>query len=82
VHLEFTLYFGEADAERAGELFSSASRALSDAGAFFSRPYGPWADLAYARCPDTVAALRKVKDMLDPDNVLNRGKLCFQKEVV
>jgi FAD/FMN-containing dehydrogenase len=82
VHLEFTLYYGEADRERAGELFASASAALSAAGAFFSRPYGPWADLAYARCPDTVAALRKVKDMLDPDNVLNRGKLCFQKEVV
>jgi hypothetical protein len=82
VHLEFTLYYGEADSERAGELFSSASAALSAAGAFFSRPYGPWAPLAYARCPDTVAALRKVKDMLDPDGVLNRGKLCFAKEGV
>jgi FAD/FMN-containing dehydrogenase len=82
VHLEFTLYFGPADRAKAGELFTSASAALAEAGAFFSRPYGPWADLAYARCPDTVAALRKVKDMLDPDGVLNRGKLCFSKEVV
>jgi len=82
VHLEFTLYYDSADAAKAGELFTSASQALSEAGAFFSRPYGPWADLAYARCPDTVAALRKVKDMLDPDGVLNRGKLCFTREVV
>lgn len=82
VHLEFTLYYGPADAAAAGELFSAASAALSAAGAFFSRPYGPWAGLAYARCPDTVAALRKVKDMLDPDHVLNRGKLCFTKEEV
>jgi FAD/FMN-containing dehydrogenase len=82
VHLEFTLYFDPADAGKAGELFSSASAALSEAGAFFSRPYGPWSDLAYARCPDTVSALRKVKDMLDPDHVLNRGKLCFEKEEV
>ncbi len=82
VHLEFTLYYDPADAAKAGELFTAASQALSAAGAFFSRPYGPWADLAYARCPDTVAALRKVKDMLDPDHVLNRGKLCFQEEVV
>ena len=82
VHLEFTLYYDPADAEKAGELFAAASRALSEAGAFFSRPYGPWADLAYARCPDTVSALRKVKDMLDPDHVLNRGKLCFEREVV
>jgi FAD/FMN-containing dehydrogenase len=28
-----------------------------------------------------VEALKKVKDMLDPDNVLNRGKLCFGGEV-
>jgi len=82
VHLEFTLYYGTADAERARALFSAASAALAEAGAFFSRPYGPWAGLAYARCPDTVAALRKVKDMLDPDGVLNRGKLCFSKEEV
>jgi len=82
VHLEFTLYYDPADAQRAGELFASASAALAAAGAFFSRPYGPWSGLAYARCPDTVAALRKVKDMLDPDGVLNRGKLCFTKEVV
>jgi len=82
VHLEFTLYHDPADAAKAGELFSSASAALSEAGAFFSRPYGPWAELAYARCPDTVAALRKVKEMLDPDGVLNRGKLCFTGEVV
>jgi len=82
VHLEFTLYFRPQDREAAGELFSSASAALSGAGAFFSRPYGPWAELAYARCPDTVAALRKVKAILDPDHVLNRGKLCFSGEEV
>jgi len=81
VHLEFTLYYDPADAAKAGELFTSASAALSEAGAFFSRPYGPWAELAYARCPDTVAALKKVKNMLDPDGVLNRGKLCFKEGV-
>ena len=82
VHAEFTLYFRPQDREMARALFTSASAALSEAGAFFSRPYGPWADLAYARCPDTVAALRKVKGILDPDHVLNRGKLCFSGEVV
>jgi len=81
VHLEFTLHYDAADAGKARELFDSASAALSGAGAFFSRPYGPWSDLAYARCPDTVDALKKVKNMLDPDGVLNRGKLCFKGEV-
>lgn len=80
-HLEFNLYYDpsdEADVEKAGSLFLDASRALSGAGAFFSRPYGIWSDIAYSRCPDTVSALRKVKNMLDPDGVLNRGKLCFR----
>lgn len=81
-HLEFTIYFNPEDAPKAREFHLSASRALSEAGAFFSRPYGVWSELAYARCPDTVRVLRKVKDMLDPDHVLNRGKLCFQEEVV
>lgn len=81
-HLEFTIYFNPEDRPKALELFDSASRALSEAGAFFSRPYGAWSDLAYARCPDTVRVLRKVKDMLDPDHVLNRGKLCFEIEGV
>lgn len=81
-HLEFTIYFNPEDAPKARELHLSASQALSEAGAFFSRPYGVWSEMAYARCPDTVRVLRKVKDMLDPDHVLNRGKLCFQEEVV
>jgi FAD/FMN-containing dehydrogenase len=82
IHMEFTLYYDPEDKEetaRAKKLFTDASRALSDEGAFFSRPYGSWSDLAYARCPDTVQVLRKVKDMLDPDGVLNQGKLCFKE---
>ena len=58
-------------------MWGAASKALSDAGAFFSRPYGPWSDIAYAKCPDTVAALKKVKGILDPKGVMNPAKLCF-----
>ncbi len=79
-HLEFTLFFDPADlaeAQRVEKLFGEASIALAGAGAFFSRPYGLWADVAYARCPATVEALRKVKGIFDPNGVLNRGKLCF-----
>ena len=81
-HLEFNIYFNPQDAEdssRAKALFDEASKALLEAGAFFSRPYGLWADLAYARCPDTVKALKKIKEMLDPEDILNRGKLCFKE---
>jgi FAD/FMN-containing dehydrogenase len=79
-HMEFNIYYDpndEADAARARDLHDDASRALDEAGAFFSRPYGAWSEMAYAHCPDTVLALKKVKEMLDPAGVLNRGKLCF-----
>jgi hypothetical protein len=81
-HLEFTLYYDSSDdieAARARLLFIDTSDTVSEMGAFFSRPYGPWAELAYAKCPDTVAVLRNVKKMLDPAGVLNRGRLCFQE---
>jgi FAD/FMN-containing dehydrogenase len=79
-HLEFTLMVDPADSERAGKvekLWHAAGKALSEAGAFFSRPYGYWSDLAYSKCPDTVTALKKVKGILDPKGVMNPGKLCF-----
>ena len=81
-HLEFDLFFDPADeaaAEKAEAAFRDASQRLARAGAFFSRPYGFWAEVAYSGCPDTVRALRMVKDMLDPGGVMNRGKLCFQE---
>ncbi len=81
-HLEYGLFFDPEDADAAAKaegLCREAAADLADAGAFFSRPYGGWAEVAYSRCPDTVKALRMVKDMLDPGGVMNRGKLCFQE---
>jgi len=46
-------------------------------GAFFSRPYGEISRAVLNRDAATVQALRKVKTILDPDNVMNPGTLCF-----
>ena len=81
-HVEFTIYYDskkEGEKQRADQLFSNASRTLIDKGAYFSRPYGEWSDLAYAKCEDTVHVLKEVKNILDPKNVLNQGKLCFKE---
>jgi glycolate oxidase len=51
-------------------------------GAFFSRPYGNWADLVYSRDAASKKMLKNIKHIFDPDNVLNPGKLCFQIEKV
>jgi FAD/FMN-containing dehydrogenase len=79
-HSEFDLFFDETDSqetELVRELFFEASRELMAQGAFFSRPYGPWAPMVYEQYGEGVAALRKLKDIFDPKHILNPGKLCF-----
>ncbi len=79
-HCEFNLFFDpkkEAEVDRVRKLSNDAVKALMAKGAFFSRPYGPWADMAYRRDAETTAALRKLKGIFDPNNIMNPGKLCF-----
>jgi FAD/FMN-containing dehydrogenase len=79
-HCEFNLFFDRGDAKLAKKvetLIETAAASLANEGAFFSRPYGAWANMAYGRDPATAAALRKVKLIFDPNNVMNPGKLCF-----
>jgi len=79
-HCEFNLPCDEYNPEELAvvkRLFVDASETLLENGAFFSRPYGPWADMAYGRYTEGVRALRKLKGIFDPDNILNPGKLCF-----
>jgi FAD/FMN-containing dehydrogenase len=79
-HCEFNLFCDDSDpTERdiVRRLFIEASKTLMDRGAFFSRPYGLWADMVYADNAVEVAALKKLKAIFDPNDILNPGKLCF-----
>jgi FAD/FMN-containing dehydrogenase len=79
-HCEFNLPCDESDSAEVAEvkkLFVGLSETLLKNGAFFSRPYGPWAGMVYGRFTEGVAALRKLKGIFDPNNILNPGKLCF-----
>jgi hypothetical protein len=79
-HCEFNLFYDESNPSEKAEvkrLFIKASETLMRSGAFFSRPYGPWADMVYSDNSVEVAALKKLKGIFDPDNILNPGKLCF-----
>jgi hypothetical protein len=79
-HCEFNLPFDPAkprEVTKVQELLAKASEVLVNQGAFFSRPYGIWADLAYSRDAQNTAVLRKIKGIFDPNNVMNPGKLCF-----
>jgi len=79
-HCEFTLPYdpnNPAEVSNMKQLFTEASQRLLNEGAYFSRPYGIWADLAYNRDATTTRVLKQVKKIFDPNNVLNPGKLCF-----
>lgn len=79
-HVEFSLPCNKSDKEETAEvkkLFMDASETSIKDGAFFSRPYGPWADMVYSRYTEGISALKKLKDIYDPNNILNPGKLCF-----
>ncbi len=79
-HCEFNLFCDETDRnelEEVKKLFDDASETLLENGAFFSRPYGAWANMVYNRYPEQVKAIKKLKGIFDPHNILNPGKLCF-----
>lgn len=83
VHCEFDLFYdpSKTNAEDIKTDFLKISTALMDEGAFFNRPYGLWADEVYSRITDVnVDTMKKVKNIFDPNHVMNRGALCFKEE--
>jgi FAD/FMN-containing dehydrogenase len=79
-HMEFNLTFNpenKFEVALVKKTFEQASKALMLKGAFFSRPYGIWSELIHNQCAENVIALRKVKGIFDPNNVMNPGKLFF-----
>ena len=79
-HCEFNLYYNPAlpsETDSVKECIGIASDAMAEFGAFFSRPYGDWKDTAYRRAAGTAAMQKKIKEIFDPNHILNPGKLCF-----
>jgi FAD/FMN-containing dehydrogenase len=80
LHCEFNLFYDPTNrrkSEQVKQLTCNAIRSLMDRGAFFSRPYGENTSTVMNRDAATVNALKKVKMILDPNNIMNPGKLCF-----
>ena len=76
-HVEFILPHAPADAARASELADLLAQAVQAAGGFFSRPYGSWTSMAYAKHLALQPYLRQTKELFDPDRILNPGRLCY-----
>ena len=79
-HCEFNLPYdpgNKLETERVSELLETCSEALMRQGAYFSRPYGMWADMVYNRDAANKQMIKTIKGIFDPNNILNPGKLCF-----
>jgi hypothetical protein len=79
-HCEFNLPYdsgNKIEVDRVRELLQTCSEALIKQGAYFSRPYGIWADMVYNRDAANKEMIRTIKGIFDPNNILNPGKLCF-----
>jgi hypothetical protein len=79
-HFEFNLYYepaNKAEVVLTTALMAEAVDHMEEKGAFFSRPYSGWVDAAYRRSRDTAEMQKKVKNIFDPNWILNPGKLCF-----
>jgi FAD/FMN-containing dehydrogenase len=79
-HCEFNLFYdpqNSSEVDKIKQLSTEAEKKLMKAGAFFSRPYGDNARLIFNQDSSLVEALKKVKAIFDPENIMNPGKLCF-----
>ena len=79
-HMEFTFFYNPADPSekaRIADLYRNAALALLNQGAFFTRPYGELASMVYERASGYTMALKRLKKVFDPKNIMNPGNLCF-----
>jgi hypothetical protein len=79
-HCEFNLFYDPAnrsEQNRVKDLSTLATRNLMTMGAYFSRPYGENAAMILNRDAATVSVLNKLKDIIDPNHIMNPGKVCF-----
>jgi hypothetical protein len=79
-HCEFSLPYSpgnKLETDRVRQLLEMCSEALIRQGAYFSRPYGIWADMVYNRDARNKEMIRTIRGIFDPNSILNPGKLCF-----
>ncbi len=62
------------------EALERINLSLSDQGAFFDRPQGSLGRKIYGRIPNHLAVLKHIKGFLDPQNILNPGRIVREED--
>ena len=81
VHCEFSLPYDPENKKETGlvkELYNAASREMSKLGGFYARPYDIWATIQLNKDAQTYKVLKQLKDIFDPNNIMNTGKLTLK----
>ncbi len=72
--VEFTIPYCDCCKEKVQAFFDVASKALADIGAYYSKPYGKWADIQFGKDAITANSFNKLKNIFDPNDIMNTGK--------
>lgn len=81
VHLEFSLPYdanNAKEAKKVKELYNIASKEMSKLGGYYARPYDIWAGIQLNKDAQSYVMLKKMKDIFDPNNIMNTGKLTIK----
>ena len=57
------------------EAMKALNLSLADLGAFFDRPHGELGRKIYTSIPNHLPVLKRIKKILDPDNIMNPGRI-------
>jgi FAD/FMN-containing dehydrogenase len=77
---EFNFFYDPEDPEETAmvrALYNELAKTLLADGAVFTRPYGDLAPIVYEKAATYAAALKRLKKVFDPNNIMNPGNLCF-----
>jgi len=82
-YVEFDLYTelnSEKEFAEFKKLFSNLGELGVKSGAFIDIPYGPLKQVVYSKVGNYLALIKEVKDIFDPNNIMNPGKI--EREVI
>ncbi len=77
---EFSFFYdpeNKIETEAVRALYNEAASVLLNNGAVFTRPYGELAPIVYEKAAGYAMALKRLKKVFDPNNIMNPGNLCF-----
>jgi len=80
MRVEFNFFYDPSDPDEIAmvrALYTELAKQVLMEGAVFTRPYGDLAPIVYEKAASYAAALKRLKNVFDPNNIMNPGNLCF-----